>query len=373
MKPKILYVIDNVEFGGGERGFLQLIKGLHNKFAISVAGQEGGVFYEELEALGIQFFNLEMSPQLSINRLLTLKNFIRQKSFDIIHGQGSRAEFYARVASKLAGNNYYVSTIQAPVDKFDTGLIKKNIYIFLDRLSDKLVKKFIVVSDELAEILAMAHKIETDKIIKIHNGIEVDRISPQNSYADFRKKYEISADIPLIGAIGRLIWAKGFPYLIEAFESVYKIISNAKLIIAGDGPMREELENHAKKIGLNESIIFAGFVKDIPSLINNIDVLAIPSLSEGLPMVTLEGMALAKPIVATGLPGILEQIENNNTGLIVPPKNSETLGDSLIDLLVNKEKALKLGRNARTYVVNKFSVETMIAKTEKVYNELLTR
>lgn len=370
---KILFVIDNLEFGGGEKGFLQLIKGLHKRYNICVAAHPGGLFCEELEKIGVRLYPLAMEPQFSLKRLKALRIIIARERFDIVHGQGSRAEFYARIAGFLARRRHYVSTIQAPVDKFEVGILKKKVYILLDLFTERFVDSFIVVSDELRRMLIEKHGLGSNKVIKIPNGIELDKICPNKAYSGVEKTLGISQGDFVVGAVGRLVWAKGFPYLIDAFRTVKKTLPKAKLIIAGEGPMKGALINRVKQAGLTESVKFLGFIKDIPSLMTGFDVLVIPSLSEGFPMITLEGMAMAKPIVATGLPGILEQIENGRTGIIVPLRDSAPLGGAIIDLLMNKDKARRLGQGARRYVVENFSVEKMIAKTEQVYQALLGR
>ena len=372
MALKILFVIDNLEYGGGERGFLQIIKGLHKKYDLSVVANPGGLFCDELEKIGTRLYPLAMNRQLSLKRFKILKNLIKREGFDIVHGQGSRAEFYARIACAMSGDVYYVSTIQAPVEKFEVDRLRKQIYLLFETLTRRFVDKFIVVSDELKKLLIDQHRVNPSNVIKIPNGIEVDKIQPVKINLSFRKRLGISPDELVVGAVGRLIWAKGFSHLIDAFRTVRQVLPMARLIIAGEGPMKEDLMDRARFSGVGDSIRFSGFIKDIPSLMAAIDVLAVTSLSEGFPMVTLEGMAMAKPIIATSLPGILEQIKNGKTGLLVPPGDSKALCRGIIELLTNKEKAKDLGREAREYVSENFSAEKMISKTDQLYQGLLS-
>jgi glycosyltransferase involved in cell wall biosynthesis len=129
-------------------------------------------------------------------------------------------------------------------------------------------------------------------------------------------------------------------------------------------------EGLSEELRVRDNVIFAGFRSDIKEILSAVDLLVIPSLLEGFPMVTLEAMAMAKPIIATNIDGITEQITNGVNGILVPPKNPSALAKAALRVLNDKELAATIGLSARKKVEQEFSVEKMVAETEKVYQSL---
>jgi glycosyltransferase involved in cell wall biosynthesis len=127
----------------------------------------------------------------------------------------------------------------------------------------------------------------------------------------------------------------------------------------------------SKKLKLEDKIIFTGFMDDIRDVLASIDILVIPSLQEGLPVVLLEAMAMKKPIVAANIEGIMEILENSVSGLLVPPRDIKALAEAVIDLLKHEDKANQMGLAARRVVEERFGVDIMVQKVEEVYEELL--
>jgi glycosyltransferase involved in cell wall biosynthesis len=371
-KISILFVIDGLEFGGGERVFLQLAAGLKDRYQVFVASMPGGKFEKELNKFKIPFFTIDVAHKVSLKPIYQIKSIIKAKKIEIVHSQGARADFFARIACRLAGNAHLLCTVAMPVDGFDIGPFKKNIYRLMDRFTERYVKRFIVVSDSLKDFLTTIHKIPTEKVIKIYNGIELDQYHPEAINGNLRRELGICNDIPLVGAIGRMVWQKGFKYLVRSVPAILNRYPEAKIVFIGDGPQKNVLQRLATSLQLRDNVVFTGFRNDIQQILSSLDLLVVPSVLEGFPMITLEGMAMAKPIIASSLPGILEQIENGKTGIVVPPKNPAALGNGIIDLLLHKDEAQRLGRNARKIVVEKFSVEKMLFKTDQAYQRLFS-
>jgi glycosyltransferase involved in cell wall biosynthesis len=369
----ILFVIDGLEFGGGERVFLQLAAGLKDRYQVFIAATPAREFEKRIKKLNIPFFPVDMSRRTSLKPISQIKNIIKTHKIDVVHSQGARADFFARLASRSVGLSHILCTVAMPVEGFDIGIIRKKAYRFMDYVSQRYVEHFIVVSDSLKQFLIEMKGIPAKQITKIHNGIELDQYNPDAEFCDLRKEFEMPSNDPLIGAIGRMVWQKGFEYLIHSLPEIIDINPGAKILFVGEGPLKNDLRKLAEDLNVIDNVIFTGFRNDMQSILSSLDILVVPSLLEGFPMVILEGMAMAKPIIAASLPGILEQIESDKTGIIVPPKNSSAISSSIIDLLKNKNKAFRLGRKAREFVLENFTVQKMICKTEQVYQELLPR
>lgn len=372
MKKSILFVIDGLEFGGGEKVFLQIIEGLNKeKYYAAVASWEHGEFGTRLKEMGIPIKPVNMENRFNPFIILRLASVIRKGRFHIVHSQGARADFFARMAVLFAKGSHLVCTVAMPVEGFNINYLKKKMYGFFDRVSEKYVGRFIVVSDVLKKKLVHDHKIPASQVIRIYNGIELTESRPQDS-GDSREKIRSEHDIKkedyLLGAVGRLVWQKGFEYLIRAAKDMPD--SGLKILLVGEGPLRPELQNLAVELGVQDKIIFAGFRKDVKNILSAIDVLAIPSLQEGFPMVTLEAMAMKKPVIAARIDGITEQIKDNQNGLLVPPKNAKAIAEAVVRLMENRDYADSLGIEAGKFVEENFPVEKMVSETERVYESL---
>jgi len=369
--PKILFVIDGHEFGGGERVFLQLASGLKGRFEVSFASMPGGRLEGELKSLGVNFYPVEMKRRISCKSVLRINEIIRNEQIDLVHSQGARADFFARIAGRMAGIPHNLCTIAMPVEGFDIKPLRKMIYRAFDRLTEGSVEKFIVVSDSLKRALIEKRRIPADRIVRIYNGIEIDQYHPGIESGNFKREWGISQNIPLVGAIGRMVWQKGFEYLIQSIPEIVKAVPEAKFLLVGEGPRRERLEALSEELRVRDNVILAGFRSDIKEILSAIDLLVVPSILEGFPMIILEAMAMGKPIVATNIDGIIEQITDGVDGILVPPKNPNALAEAILKIFSEEEKMKKIGLAARQKVESCFSVQKMVRETEQVYMSLL--
>jgi glycosyltransferase involved in cell wall biosynthesis len=203
----------------------------------------------------------------------------------------------------------------------------------------------------------------------VHNGIDlrpyktVDRLGA-------RRQLGFQDSELLIGAIGRLAPQKGFVHLIRAMPQVLAAVPNARLVLAGDGPLERELKDEAVECGVAERVQFLGFRRDILELLTAFDIFALPSLWEGLSISLIEALAAGKPIVATDIDGNREVIDNLETGLLVPPADAGAFAAALLRLLTDRSLAERLAVNARLSAESRFSMERMVEQNLAVYNRV---
>jgi len=374
MKTRILYVIDGMEFGGGERVFAQIINGLpEDRYEAFLATAPNDAFQKAITVKNCSFFPVDFSNRYNAANLLKLTRIIKEHRIDIVHGQGARAEFFARLAAGLSGRKKCVSTVAMPVEGYDVGPWKRRLYGAFDRFSEWFVDRFLVVSDILVKSMTQVHGIAPEKVIKIYNGIETDLYRPENQLDNrhrIRQEFNISDTDVLIGAIGRLVWQKGFEYFIQAIPDLVQALPKSRFVLIGDGILRQDLENLANNLNIRDRILFTGQRTDIRYTLTALDVVVIPSVLEGFPIVTLEAMAMGKPIVATAIDGITEQIVDGREGILVPPRNTANLTQAIIKIASNPNMADTLGKAARKRVTAEFSVQQMIKATIHVYDDL---
>ena len=218
------------EFGGGERGFAQLIGGIDPKeFRIYIATSPQGRFYQAIKETDAIIIPVSFGRKTAFKAIKLIMDNIRQHNIHIVHSQGTWADFLARIAGHFANVPAIISTVQMPVEGFDVSLWRKLIYKKLDRFSEKFVDRVIVVSDQLQNIVTHHHHIPKNKVVKIYNGIEIKHYSPnRDEWAKNQIKDEFHLDngTILIGTIGRLVWQKGFEYLIRAIQPIQKEFPN---------------------------------------------------------------------------------------------------------------------------------------------------
>lgn len=371
---RLLFVIANDTYGGGERVFSQIINALpQDHYEVFIASTPGGEFHRSITRDGVTVCPLDFSHRFNPLLLIKLLQIIKKYRIDLVHGQGARADFYARSAAHLARVRC-MSTVAMPVEGFDVSYLKRYIYCLFDHFTERYVDRFLLCSEALRKTYVEKHMVPSEKAVRIYNGIELDKYSPetgQDHTARLKEELGLDSVSVLVGAIGRMSWQKGFEYLVRAVAAVRAAVPEVRVLFVGDGPLKDDLEHLARQSGVEDTTVFTGFRSDIKDILSAIDVLAVPSLREGFPMVTLEAMAMAKPIVATEIKGMDEQVLDMKTGLSIPPADTDSLGSAIIRLLKNKDLARRLGRNAREYVTDNFSLDKMLQETQDVYKSIL--
>jgi glycosyltransferase involved in cell wall biosynthesis len=188
-----------------------------------------------------------------------------------------------------------------------------------------------------------------------------------------RKKLAVDDAYPVLLSVGRLIPQKGHRYIVEAMPAILNRYPSAKLLIAGEGPLRGELENIKKSLGLDGAVFLLGSRNDIKMLHLSSDIFVFPSLSEGMPGALLEAAALGKPCVVADIEPVQEILENGKSGLFIPQHDSQALAQAVIRLSSNKEEAQALGMKARETVCSRHIINNTITKLEALYIQVLNK
>lgn len=175
----------------------------------------------------------------------------------------------------------------------------------------------------------------------------------------------------VIGTAGRLAPVKGITFLLRAFRLLRAEFPEVRLEIAGEGPLREELQAEASALGLQDRVAFLGWRKDLLAVLQGWDIYVQPSLLEAFGVAALEAMATGLPLVGTAAGGLPELIADGKTGLLVPPRDPEALAEAIRRLLLNPAQARDMGVAGRERAVKYFSVERMVAQIAEIYDDLL--
>jgi glycosyltransferase involved in cell wall biosynthesis len=259
-KIRVLYVVENRSFGGGERGFGQLSTNISiDRFQPFVAAHPGGKLEDIVSQAGVPFFPLDMSRRVNLRTIGHLSTLVSENGIDIVHSMGARADFFARMACRKQPSAAIVCTVAMLVEGFDVGFFRKTVYKLADHCSGKYVTQYIAVSKALEHRLVKERGIPADKVSVIYNGVELDRYDP-NLYDSegVRRSLDITDDYPIIGTIGRLVYQKGLSYFLKAAELVYSVKKQVRFVIIGHGPEETNLKHLAESLGISHVCMFPG-------------------------------------------------------------------------------------------------------------------
>lgn len=202
----------------------------------------------------------------------------------------------------------------------------------------------------------------------IYNGINERKLISSED-PELNKSLGIEKDTMVLGTVARLDAIKNQKMLIEAFKIINEKYPNTKLLLIGDGPMRNELETLTKELSLTHDVIFTGSTNEAYRYYNIMDVFVLTSMTEGTAMTLLEAMASSTPCIVTDAGGNPEIVKDGETGFIIPVNDTAALAEK-IEILLNKaELAMKMGQAGRTRFRKFFTVEKMIQSYQELYQE----
>jgi len=225
-------------------------------------------------------------------------------------------------------------------------------------------QRIIAVSESVKSELLNRTRVSEGLITVIHGGVE--------SACDQQLPPVLDpGHVPVIGTAGPLEAAKGLPYFLGAVKRVLSVDANVEFLISGTGPDEGNLRRLAQQLAIDEKVTFVPNLLDFSKSLAAMDVFCLPSLQQGFGTIMLEAMALAKPVIASGVGGVDSVIRDNETGLVVPPSESGPLADRIIELLRDPVRARAIGEAGRQLVHDEFGVEKMVRQTADVYHDVL--
>lgn len=227
------------------------------------------------------------------------------------------------------------------------------------RLAARCCRQVVAVSRFMQRFLADDVGVASRRMTMIYNGIDIERYARPTGVAALRAALGIASGAPVIGTVGSLYPVKGQIYLLQAMARIAAEVPAAVCLIAGRGELRERLEGEAAALGVADRVKFLGYRTDVPDLLGVLDVFALPSLSEGLPLSLLEAQAAGKPVVASQVGGSPEVVEEGDNGFLVPPRRAELLADGITRLLCDRPLARAMGERGRDRVRRVFSLDAM--------------
>jgi glycosyltransferase involved in cell wall biosynthesis len=338
---------------------------LAGEFDMEVICDGQGDMPARLEAAGIKVHRMPLTTKWSFTaHIPRLAARIRSLKPDLVQLHGQFAGSLGQLAVQAAGRPKSLYTVQWPSYLDDTGPWSRLRNQAAELVSARLATAIVTVSDNDRKEFVKRGLAKPGKVTVIHNAysIEIDEM------AEIRPP-EGSGNV--VGFVGRLADQKGVQYLIQAAPAVLAKHPDTKFLIVGDGPERAHLEQLANDLKVTQSVEFAGYQPEPRNLIQTMAVVVIPSIYDPFPLVTLEVMALARPIVGAAVGGIPEAVEDGRTGLLVPPRHPAAIAQALLKLLDDPVLRTAMGAAGRARAKHEFSPGTITAQYTSLYRRLL--
>ena len=347
----------------------------HEVYAVA----SGKRYENTITSEGIQYKHIPMSyrinPIMDILSFLLMTWYFRKERFDLVHTHTAKAGIIGRISARLAGIPIVLHSYHGIPFYEGQNKLLKYVYSRIEKLVGRITD--MVCSQNQGDIdeLVFNHVLPEEKILYEGNGVDIENLDALRNNANvhkIRRQLSIDDGIPVIGCLARLEPVKGHAFLLNAFEKLLRVRPDVVCLIAGDGPLRRDLESLAQKLRIHKNLRFLGWIDDIQPLHALIDVLVLPSQKEGIPRTVMEAMTASKPVVATNVPGTRE-IVHRHTGILVPYGDEQAMCDAILELIEDKEKANKYGKNGRARIEGEFDERLVIKRILKAYTNLTLR
>jgi len=369
---RILQITSARALGGGETHFIDLAKGLRRRgHEVYVALSHGSPIRAQLGSIpGDNVLSLPLRNALDVASARQLGRIVDEREIEIIHAHMAR--------------DYPPAAFAARMNKEAKLVITRHVLFPMSGLHAVAlsnVARVIAVSEAVARKLREQQLFAPEKILVIRNGIDAERfIHTRENFdrAEFCKRLQLPITGLLVGTVGEITKLKGHEDFVRAAALISARVPRAHFIIAGQdaSPKHEHeasLTRTIEELNLTDRVQRFGWFDNLAELYSALDVFVSASHSESFGLAIVEAMASSVPVVATATEGAQETIEQGVNGRLVPIADSEAMAAAIIGLLENAEERRRLGQAAQARARKSFGLERMIAETEQVYREALTK
>jgi L-malate glycosyltransferase len=377
LKPVVLQLIDSFNQGGSERQALQLTRLLRksDNFQVRLASLNAeGVLRSEIEDLDLgevpSFPLTSFYDSNALFQLQRLARFLKSSKIDIIHTHDFYTNIFGMTAAMLARVPVRVASMR------ETAGMRSNAQKRAQRWAYRMANQ-VVANSMSVRTVVIGEGVPAGKVTVIYNGLDLGRVKVMNSpraesFSRVGLDPTMDGRFQFVTIVANMRHeVKDYPLFLRAARRVSAAIPNVSFLLAGEGELMGSLKTLAKELRIDERTFFLGRCEEVSHLLRISDVCVLSSKAEGFSNSILEYMAAGKPVVATAVGGAPEVIMEGETGYIVPPGNDSVMAERIIEVLKDPDLALRMGRNGRTLVEEKFSCESQLKRTEELYEKLL--
>ncbi len=359
-KISVMQLVYSLHMGGSEKVAFDICTHLNpDQFAPRMCGLDlEGSLTDELEKAGVPYDSLHRQG-LERDVFRRLYRLVKEQRIDVVHTHHFTQLFFAALPARLAGAR--IVHTEHEYFSYSQSAMPRRLIRTLLRFCDAMT----AVGPEVAEYFVKTAGIPRRLITIVPNGVDVTGFEFDRDTA--RRELGLNADEIVIGTVGRLEPEKDQITLLDAFRQLQMRHPRARLIIAGDGSMADQLKSHADRIGAAAAIRFLGYRRDIARLLAAMDVFLLTSIREGLPVSLIEAMAARRPVVASSIGSVRDLISDGKTGLLVAPGNVDGFRAAIERLIDDSSLRQNFVERARATIEASFSLPAVISAYETLY------
>jgi glycosyltransferase involved in cell wall biosynthesis len=367
-KRRTVFVIDDLGLGGAQRQLVEILKRFpkdrYETTVLSLSAKKADYAAAFGEA-GIPLRVIDHAGKWSFRTLAAVRAVLRELRPEVVYTWLFTAEMYGRVAAVLEKVPCIVSAMRNTIDDMPWH------YRWVSRALSMKTDRITVNVRAIAPGLTRVWKIPPSKITVIYNGIDLREFPLLKEGDAVRTEIGIPPGSRVAGMVARMAPQKDHATLVAAAAAVIREAPETYFVLAGDGPLRRQIEGTVKNTGLADRFRFLGPRRDAWRLMNAFDVCVLSTHFEGCSNVVMEGMAAAKPVIATDVGGNAELVADGVTGFTVPHEDAFELARRLLELVRDPMKAQAMGAAGRRRVEDEFTIERTVEKTVALFDELL--
>ncbi len=365
-RTRICQLITELELAGAERCVYELARRLdRRRFDVQVVALRGGRVADMLTAAGVEVTVLGVRWRLDLPKFLRLVNLLRRARVDILHTHLFHADLIGRAAAALAGVPHLLHTVHVAEGRF------RPWQFAYARFFAERCERIVCVSESVRDYHARASGLPRWRYIVIPNGTDIESFSSDPAARkELRRQWRIGPREVLLAFVGRLDHQKGIDRLLGAVSHLGARGEHVNLVVAGDGPKRDLVENFIRHGEGGRFARLLGFVEDVRGVLSAADVFVMPSRWEGFGLAAAEAMAAGLPVIATKVPGLREVVVDGQTGVLVAPDDVQTLAEAILQLVGDRRERRRLGEAGRARVAEQFAIASNVAAHERLYAEV---
>lgn len=364
---------------------LPLIDGMQAKGWQVTAVCSDGTFVPELRSRGYRIENIHiarsMNPLAVIRSFIALVRLFRREHFDVLHAHTPVAALIGRVAARVAGIPLVIYTAHGFYFHEEMPRWRYKLFVALERFGGRCTHLLFSQSAEDAENAVFERIVPRDRVLAIGNGVDVTCFDPEKVGAGgaVRKALGISESAYVVGCIGRQVREKGIAEFLRAAELLAARYSQVWFLLIGerlasDHAQDVNAELAAARSALGERLVAPGSRSDIPECLAAMDLFCLPSWREGMPRTIIEAMMMGKPVVATDIRGVREEVVPGETGVLVPIRSPDRLAEAIAHFLDDPDRGKRLGAAGRERALMLYDEKKVIAlQLERIEREALQR
>lgn len=366
----VLHLINNFGDSSISRIVIRLVRNLEQRGCLFHVGALSSYGDMRLEFIRCGVPTVDFSegrPGMS-SIAKRIGKYVAEQGIDIIHTHTPRTILAAFLSLGMRPRRpFHLATkhlVNSPGDR-GWGIV----YSLMDRLLLYAPDLLVPVSGKVCKQITVCPGL-TGRVMMIRNAVDTELFYAPDQREPCRSEFGLPPESVVIGSSGRLEKVKRYDLMLRAFSLVQKRHPETRLMIAGEGSLRHELESLARELGIENSIVWTGFRKDVPRLLAAMDIYVQSSVNEGLSLSILEAMAAGKPVIITDVGGARELVEHRKTGLLIPPGSAKIIAESITELLENPAETASFAREGREYVLREFGLKKMVDAYGKIYEDL---